>query len=123
MLHLIIEKFGMGLEHAVTLQRLLASIVYEEILKLAPTARLHRDGDDLFVGGDSKLSISIATVTPVSALIHFAVNITNENTPVKTASLGDLTINSRQIADLIGERFIKEVQTIKEATQKVRWVN
>src|ERR1039457_2281858 len=50
MLHLIIEKFGMGLEHAVTLQRLLASLVYEEILKLAPTARLHRDGDDLFVG-------------------------------------------------------------------------
>ena len=121
MLHFIIEEFGQGLEFAVTRQRLFAALVMEEITKLVPGKTLRRDGDDLYYN-DGKLSISIATVSPVSSLIHFAVNITNENTPVKTASLGDLGIVYRELADAVGRRFTAEVRTIKEATCKVRWV-
>ena len=83
--------------------------------------KILRTGDDLFYG-DGKLSISIATVSPVSALIHFAINITNENTPVKTASLGDLKVSHQSFAENLCASFVREIETIKEACTKVHWV-
>lgn len=123
MLHFIVEKFDSSLLAAVALQRLLASIVKDELQKLSPVAArdLHRDGDDLWLG-DRKLSISIATQSPVSSLIHFAVNITNENTPVKTLALEDLKVDPRVLAESVMVAFCNEVAGVREATQKVRWV-
>jgi hypothetical protein len=125
MVHFIVEKFDSSLLAAVGLQRLLASIVKDILLResgeraLAQT--LIRDGDDIF-SGERKLSISIATQSPVSSLIHFAVNVTNEGTPVKTLSLADLKIEPKAFAITVMDAFSKEVATIVEATQKVRWV-
>lgn len=142
MLHFIIEEFGNSIELAVTRQRLFAAIALEVITKLtadragesvsmprpkvigAPEksfSNLYRSGDDLYLE-ERKLSISIATVSPVSSLIHFAVNINNENTPVKTLSLQDLEIDPKKFSDLMAEKFLEEVKTIKEACCKVRWV-
>ncbi|MCC6278422.1 MAG: DUF366 family protein [Oligoflexia bacterium] len=121
MLHFIVEEFGRNLEFAVTRQRLLACIVKEEIERLRSDLKIQRDGDDLF-WLDGKASISIATSSPVSCLIHFAINISNEGTPVKTSCLQDLQIKPAALAMAIGERWSKEVATIKEATCKVRWV-
>ncbi len=81
---------------------------------------IRRDGDDIFVG-EGKLSISIATVTPVSALIHFAVNVSNKGTPVKTASLEDLGIDAKAFAKEVMARVVREVESIETATVKVRW--
>jgi len=81
---------------------------------------IRRDGDDIFVG-EGKLSISIATVTPVSALIHFAVNVSNKGTPVKTASLEDLGLDAREFAKEVMSRVVREVESMETATVKVRW--
>jgi len=121
MLHFIIEEFGKSLELAVTRQRLLAAVVKEEISKFCPQKKFTREGDDIFVDG-GKLSISIATVSPVSSLVHFAMNINNDNTPVKTSCLNDLNVEPRRFSDELSTKFIDEIKTIGQACRKVHWV-
>jgi uncharacterized protein len=122
MVHFILEKFDCQLLAAVALQRLLATVVRDVLAEMSPAAAdLRRDGDDLYLGG-RKLSISIATVSPVSALVHFAVNVTNEGTPVPTLALADLGVEPRRFAEAVLERFSGEVDSVVAATQKVFWV-
>ncbi len=125
MLHFIVEKFDCTLLAAVALQRLLAAIVKDELQRSSPkrdlAVNLRRDGDDIFLG-DKKLSISIATQSPLSSLIHFAVNITNVGTPVETLSLEDLGLEPKRFAQQVMSVFCREVETVIEATHKVRWV-
>jgi hypothetical protein len=120
MLHFIVEKFDCTLFAAVGLQRLLTAIVKDQIVARTAQA-LRREGDDLYLD-DRKLSISIATQSPVSSLIHFAVNVTNEGTPVKTLALADLAIEPKGFAREVMTAFCNEVLSITEATRKVRWV-
>lgn len=123
MVHFIVEKFDSTLLAAVSLQRLLASIIKDLLAEKAVGAAkgMTRDGDDLFLDG-KKLSISIATQSPVSSLIHFAVNVVNSGTPVPTLSLEDLKVEPREFANEVMKRFVVEVASIREATHKVRWV-
>jgi hypothetical protein len=104
---------------AVHRQRLLAAQAREVLADLAPTAAVRRDGDDLWVGG-GKLSISIATVTPVSALLHFAVNATPGGAPVPTSTLQDLGVEPRQFGQAVLARSSAEIESIAEARAKVR---
>ncbi len=128
MLHFIIEKFDMKLNGAVYMQRLLAAHAFDLVRenlaqagRLEETKKLKREGDDIYFG-DAKLSISIATVSPVSALVHFAVNVTNKNTPVKTVSLSDFKIDPKVFANKLIKRFAKEASSAEEAAMKVKWV-
>lgn len=124
MVHFIIEKFHAPLLAGVALQRLFAAIVLDLLRDhqaLENGRLLKRDGDDLFLD-DGKLSISIATVSPMSTLIHFAVNCVNEGTPVRTAALSDLGIDPKLFAVEALNRLKREVDGIDEATVKVRWV-
>jgi len=125
MLHFIVEMFDSTLFAAVAVQRLLTSIMKDEIVARSPerelSARMVRVGDDLFVE-DRKLSISIATQSPVSSLIHFAVNVTNAGTPVPTLSLTDLRLDPKAVALAVMATFATEMTGVREATHKVRWV-
>jgi len=133
MLHFIIEIFNESLLSAVLYQRLFASIVYEELNKQILNSKfqisnskfqvpnLRRCGDDIYVG-DYKLSISIATKSITSILIHFALNITKEGTPVKTKGLNDYKINPKNFAKKILKKFQKEYLEIKKALVKVKAV-
>lgn len=125
MVHFVVEKFNTSLVNAVILQRLFASIcldlLREGTADPRTTALLRRDGDDLYFGS-GKLSISIATVSPLSALIHFAVNVTNEGTPVRTASLEDLGWTAEDFAHKAMKRLVDEVASMDAAVTKVRWV-
>jgi hypothetical protein len=121
MLHFIIEEFGKNLELTATRQRLFAAIVRETLLQMNPNKVFNRGGDDIFVD-EGKLSISIATVSPVSGLIHFAMNITNLGTPVKTSCLADLQIDARNLSDLVAKNYLIELDGILQAQQKVHWV-
>jgi uncharacterized protein len=125
MLHFIVEKFDISLFAAVALQRLLASIVKDQLQAVvtdkALAQSLFRQGDDIY-SGDRKLSISIATQSPVSSLIHFAVNVTNRGTPVKTLALDDLGVDSKSFARDVMTKFCSEIEGIQQATQKVKWV-
>lgn len=128
MVHFIIEKFQATLPEMVALQRLLASIVIDVIaLKDESAVRfpIRRDGDDVYVhllDGEGKLTISIATVSPSSGLIHFGVNVTNEGTPVKTAALENLRFAAREFAELVMSAFAAECNSIRDASMKVKWV-
>lgn len=122
MLHFVWERFDDGsLTAGVLRQRLLTCIASDAIAELAPApVALTRDGDDLWIDGDRKLSISIATKSMVSSLIHFAVNVDNAGTPVETASLGDLGIDPEQFARTVLARVEAEEVSIRTARAKVR---
>lgn len=125
MLHFILEKFNTPLETGVYLQRLMSSLALETLRLLSSKQdmanQLVRRGDDIFFNS-KKLNISIATVSPVSALIHLAFNISNEGTPVETLSLGDLDIEPLEFAKILGEKIIDEIEEVSLATNKVHWV-
>ena len=128
MLHFIVETFDTSLFAAVALQRLLAGIVRDELVRLsvgtpvaASSVALIRSGDDLYLG-QRKLSISIATQSPLNSLIHFAVNVSNKGTPVETLALEDLGVAPRTLAEGVMSAFGAEFESIRVATQKVRWV-
>lgn len=122
MVHFIVEKFDIDLFAAVSLQRLLASLAIDLLREISPNneiaQKLQRDGDDIFYD-KQKLSISIATKSPVSALIHFAVNVVNTGTPVSTLSLQDLAVDPTDFAKRLLGRFSREAESILMATRKV----
>ena len=128
MVHFIVEKFQTTLPEMVALQRLFAAIVKDIIVAKengVPRFPIRRAGDDIYLvlpDGEGKLSISIATMSPSSGLIHFAVNVTNDGTPVKTSSLEDLRFAAREFAELVLVAFSRECVSIREATMKVKWV-
>lgn len=137
MLHFIVEIFDAKLMQMVLLQRLVCDLVRDEVYKISKAQiSLTRKGDDLYFMAepslekspvkdvDYKFNISIATVSPVSGLIHFGINISNQNTPVKSYSLKQISddINIPEFADKIMTRFKEEYEDIIFATQKVNWV-
>lgn len=126
MVHFIVEVFNFDLLGVTALQRLLAAIAKDVVVKLSLEklliSDLCREGDDLWIG-KRKLSISVATVTPVSAVIHFAVDVSNEGTPVPTISLQDLKIDPKAFALALMESFQKEFLGIHRASEKVSHVD
>jgi uncharacterized protein len=117
MLHFIVEIFSQNLMTAVSLQRLLVAIAQTLIDK-----KLRRRGDDLYLdtqNGPKKLSVSIASVSAVSAMIHLGFNIKNEGTPVPTCCLSELGIDPVVFAKELMRLFAEEFISIREATQKV----
>ncbi len=120
MLHFLWECFSTpDLLLAVHRQRLLSALALETLQELAPLARIRRDGDDLYCG-EGKLSISIATVTPVSSVLHFAVNIAPGGAPVAIACLQGLGVEPEAFADRMLERVGSEMDGIAAARSKVR---
>ncbi|MCB9869464.1 MAG: DUF366 family protein [Planctomycetes bacterium] len=120
MVHFLCECFDDGdLLRAVYVQRLFSAAAGDTLRALAPGVDLRRQGDDLFVG-PGKLSISIATRSPVSTLIHFAVNVSNEGTPVHTAALADLGVDPAEFAQRLLGDWTAEVESVRLARAKVR---
>ncbi len=117
MLHFLAERFDDSLATAMLRQRLLTCIAAETLRELGVEVR--RDGDDLYVG-DGKLSISIATRSLVSTLIHFAMNVSSDGVPVRAAALQDLGVNPRALADRVLERVVAEESSLIAARAKVR---
>lgn len=120
MLHFIGEFFDHDLERTVLKQRLLVAIVKDEITELSGSS-LVRTGDDIF-DGDAKLSVSIATLTPVSGIIHTGINISSQNTPVKARGLSDYGIEATTFAEKILRLFAQEMDGVRSARCKVRGV-
>ncbi len=119
MLHVIAEDFSSDLEGAVWRQRLLTAIALDLFKTYPRTAKIRRDGDDLW-DGKSKLSVSIATVTPVSTKIHFGINVSSKGTPVKTRGLSDYDIPVAPFAKTLLKAYAREWGEVQEAQWKVR---
>lgn len=123
MLNVIIEHFNIELPEGVLRQRMLVSILKELIEKMLPDIKILRDGDDLFYE-NKKLTVSIATKSITSVLIHLGVNIDPEGAPVDASGLEtDLNIqNIKQFAQELLENYKNEMQSVSEAVCKVRGV-
>ena len=120
MLNFIIEIFNCPLEQMVYTQRLFMSIIKETLEEYG--LKIKRDGDDLFYD-NRKLSVSIATKSITSCLIHSALNIIKEGAPISVSDLTEMGIaDIKKFAQKIMEKFQQEVIDIKTATYKVRGV-
>ena len=128
MVSFILEQFGISLSECVLRQRFLICIIIEELRKiLGDKHQIRRSGDDIFVnidGVDKKLSVSIATKSTTSGLIHTGLNIDATGAPVPACGLStDLGIvDVKTFAQNVMNRYIEENKEILEATCKVRGV-
>ena len=119
MLHFIIEHFDVDLDRAVLRQRLLMALMAEALNMRLGRPAVVRKGSDLY-DGDAKLTVSIASVSPVSALVHAGINISSRNTPVKTRGLADYGIAPREFAEEILAGYARECASAHKARCKVR---
>ena len=121
MLHFITEQFGINLNEGVLRQRLLICIIKELLEENG--IFVTRNGDDLMIDG-RKLSVSIATKSVTSVLIHTGLNIISEGAPVKACGLtSELKINNiSEFAQEIMKRYTEELEDILLACTKVRGV-
>lgn len=118
MAHAVVEHRDLPLPEAVWRQRMLVRLAADW---LAQRSGVHVDvrGDDLFVG-DGKLSVSIATTSARSSLIHLGVNVDTEGTPVKTSGLRDLRVAPREFLRALARRYADELASVRHAVSKVR---
>ena len=120
MLSFISEQFGVSLTEGVFRQRLLITII-KELLEERGNSVI-RKGDDLYFD-NRKLSVSIATKSITSCLIHTALNITKEGAPVSASDLTEIgIIDIRKFANEVLNNFKKEIESIENAVCKVRGV-
>ncbi|MEK6977089.1 MAG: DUF366 family protein [Candidatus Hydrothermarchaeota archaeon] len=114
MVHFIVEHFdSTDLRLAYHRQRLLVSIA-REVLE-AQGASVERKGDDLFSEG-KKLSVSIATVSPVSQKIHLGMNVRSE----EYMSLSRIGARPEEVIQEVCSRYRAELEDIEKAMRKSR---
>lgn len=123
MLSFIAEHFNIGLVEGVFRQRLLITIIKETLEDLfslhSSPFTLHRKGDDLFIEG-KKLSVSIATKSLTSVLIHVGINIDPTGAPIDAIGLDYLNIrNISEFANDIMLKYSHEIDDIILASTKV----
>ncbi len=121
MLHFIVEHHDTDLEKNVLRQIILADIVKDALNDHLGRTAVNRSHTDLY-DGEHKLSISVATVTPVSSLIHFGINISSINTPVPTRGLDDYNLKPADFAERIMKKYTREIEDIYRTRCKVKWV-
>ncbi len=121
MLSFISEQFNIDIVEGVLRQRLLICTI-KEVLENRGFV-VTRNGDDLFVFG-KKLTVSIATKSITSVLIHTGINIDSNGAPVEACGLqSDLGINDiEQFANEIMYKYSEELDDIMLASTKVRGV-
>lgn len=121
MLSFITEQFNVNLVEGVFRQRLLICVIKEALERRGINAR--RNGDDLFVN-DKKLTVSIATKSLTSILIHTGINIDSTGAPVKACGLeNDLGVSDiKTFANEIMKNYAEELEDIVLASTKVRGV-
>lgn len=121
MLSFITEQFAVNLSEGVFRQRLLICIIKELLEERG--IFVVRNGDDLMIDG-RKLSVSIATKSTTSILIHTGLNVLSEGAPVKASGLtSELGITDvKEFAIEVMKRYSEEIEDILLATTKVRGV-
>ena len=121
MLNFISEQFNIGLVEGVLRQRLLICKIKEALEKRG--FKIIRNGDDLFFD-NKKLTVSIATKSTTSVLIHTGINIISSGAPINASGLTE----DMQITDIkdfaidILKEYSNELDDIVRASTKVRGV-
>lgn len=121
MLSFISEQFNIGLVEGILRQRLLICKIKEALEKRG--FNIIRNGDDLFFN-NKKLTVSIATKSATSVLIHTGINIISSGAPISASGLTE----DMQITDIkdfaidILKEYSNELDDIVRASTKVRGV-
>lgn len=127
MLHFIAEFFNPNLELMVIRQRLFVFLLKEELDERGIAGRIVRQGDDLFhvgiAGVKRKLTVSIATRSITSSVMHTGINVHVQGTPVPTAGLDELGIDPENFALSLMENFKNELTGLEKARCKVKGVS
>ena len=121
MLNFISEQFNIELVEGVLRQRLLITLIKEELEKRG--FKPVRSGDDIFING-KKLSVSIATKSVNSVLIHTGVNILSDSAPIEVSAL-ESDLGMKDIKDFalnVMNAYTNEIDDIILASTKVRGV-
>ena len=123
MWNFIIEIPEATITETVVWQRLFISMCIEDLKNSCKDLTITRNGDDIMVN-DSKLSVSIATLSQFSGLIHVGINIeVGSACPVKAVGLFDIFKDREPYCSTFGYRmastFEREYNDIKKATFKV----
>ncbi len=119
MLHFIVEYFEADLDRGVLRQHLIMACMAEVLNRRLNAGGIRREGSDLF-DGDFKLTVSVASVSPVSTLIHAGINCSSRNTPVPTRGLDDYGIDARDFAHEVLQSYAREHKILYAARCKVR---
>ena len=120
MANFIIEVFNSNLREMIIRQRLFISIIKETLEDMGVNVK--RKGDDLFYN-NKKLSVSIATKSTVSTLVHTGINLVSTGAPIEVSSIKDMEIiNEDCFIEEIMKRFCIEIEDIEFAKVKVRGV-
>lgn len=117
MLHFLGEWFIDNLETGILLQHLFTANLYQALWELGGS-QLKRRGNDLYFS-DRKLSVSIATRSPVSVLMHTGINVRTEGTPIPTAGLAELGIHPQTLAQRMLDTFSEDAKVWRAARVKV----
>lgn len=121
MLNFIIEHFGYTLKEISMAQLLLITAIREVFFENYGIV-LKRSGDDLFYD-DRKLSVSIATKSITSGLIHTALNIDSTNAPVNASDINEMGINDiKTLAIEIMHKYSDNIEKVNYSVTKVRGV-
>lgn len=119
MLHLIIEHPGLARREITLRQRLLMAIAGELINRDLGEALLVRRGDDLYLR-ERKLSVSVATTSPTSGLIHSGFNVRGAGAPVPAVGLEELGVDPAGFAQKLLGAYVEELAGAAAAAAKVR---
>jgi hypothetical protein len=127
MLHFLIEQFSVGINEIVLVQRLLATVITELLRDIIDEeAEIEREYDNIYAAAPgqkerAKLNISVATISPISGLIHFGLNITGEGTPVEAVGIEELGVGDiDKFAVDVARLFIDEMKNAGIDASKVR---
>ncbi len=120
MWHFIIEIPEATITEMVVWQRLFISMCIDDLRKFETDLIISRKGDDIMIL-DKKLSVSIATLSRFSGLIHVGINIkVGKECPVEAIGLSDFMKGRYSpFGKRIADTFVKEYEDIKKATFKV----
>jgi hypothetical protein len=128
MVHFIIELFDSDLDRTVVIQRLFLCVMKDVIEELKPELFISRRGNGLYIEveeeeeEDRKLTVSVATASPLSTLIHTGINVSSTGTPVPTLGLEDLEVPVDDFILKTLQGFINEMKGIALDRCKVRSV-
>ena len=119
MVHVLVEHFGLALREAVLRQRLLVRLAGDLLIDRKVSVEIR--GDDIYVEG-RKASVSIATVSPTSVLLHLGINVETEGTPVPTWGLAEIQVEPLEFCKRLLDLYAAEIDDIDRAVSKVRGV-
>jgi len=121
MLHLIAEQEPPDISVAVLRQRLLVALTAELLHQRGVGEGLRRYGDDIFIA-ERKLTVSIATTSPTTGLIHLGTNVDPTGAPVPAIGLVELGVDSADLATALLDAYVEEMAGAAHAQGKVRTV-